>query len=229
MNTLAPMRDRTTRAEALCETLEAMIVDGLLAPGARLEETELAQQFEVSRTPVREAIRALVAIGLVEANGRQGTIVMPVSIAMLIEMFELMAVLEGMCAELAARRATDAERAKMHETHKDLQSAFEARNPNTFYHVNLAFHDQIYAAAHTQFLAGQTLRLRRRLSPYRMRVTYQPGRMQASIDEHASILAAIDQGAGDQAKSAAESHVRLLGKQLEDFIASLPDSLRAHR
>lgn len=227
MNTLAPIRERTTRAEVLCETLEAMIVDGRLAPGDRLDETELAQQFEVSRTPVREAIRGLVAIGLVEASGRQGTIVTPVSISMLIEMFDLMAVLEGMCAQLAARRATDEERSQMHKVHEDLQSAYEARDPNEFYKVNIEFHDLLYAAAHTQFLAGQTLRLRRRLSPYRMRVTYQPGRMRASIQEHASILAAIDDGDGERAKLSAESHVRLLGNQLEDFIASLPTSIKA--
>lgn len=229
MNTHAPIRERTTRADALCETLEAMIVDGRLAPGDRLDETELAQRFDVSRTPVREAIRALVAIGLVDVGGRQGAVVAQVSISMLIEMFELMAVLEGMCAQLAARRATDAERAKMHATHKELEDAFETRDPDSFYRVNIDFHDQLYDAAHTQFLAGQTLRLRRRLSPYRMRVTFQPGRMRASLDEHAAILSAIDDGDGDRAMEAARSHVRLLGDQLEDFIAALPDSVMASK
>ncbi|MEM1400648.1 MAG: GntR family transcriptional regulator [Pseudomonadota bacterium] len=227
MTTHALSTERTTRAEALCETLEAMIVDGRLSPGDKLDETELAQQFDVSRTPVREAIRALVAIGLVDASGRQGATVAQVSVSMLIEMFELMAVLEGMCAKLAARRATDDDRAKMHETHKVLETAYKERDPDKFYHVNIDFHDQLYAAAQTQFLAGQTLRLRRRLSPYRMRVTYQPGRMLASLDEHAAIIAAIDDRDSDRAMLAAQSHVRLMGDQLEDFIASLPEQLKA--
>ncbi len=225
MNQQLRSRDGPTRAEALCALLEEMIVDGSLAPGERLDETELAQRFGVSRTPVREAIRVLVAIGLVEAGGRQGAVVARVSVAMLIEMFELMAVLEGMCAELAARRATPEERAAMHETHKTLEASCAARDPDAFYRVNTRFHDQLYAAAHTQFLADQTLRLRRRLAPYRMRVTYQPGRMRDSLVEHAAILAALDEGDGAAAMQAARDHLRLLGDQLTDLIASLPSTM----
>jgi DNA-binding GntR family transcriptional regulator len=223
MNQQALNRDGGTRAEALCDRLEEMIIDGRLAPGERLEETVLAQRFGVSRTPVREAIRALVAIGLVETSGRQGAVVARVSISTLIEMFELMAVLEGMCAELAARRATPEERAAMHETHKALEAACVAQDPDAFYRINIEFHDQIYAASHTQFLEDQTIRLRRRLAPYRMRATFQPGSLRDSIAEHAAILKALDEGDGAAAMKAARDHLRLLGDDLVDMIASLQD------
>lgn len=222
MNQQLPSRNGVTRAEALCDRLEEMIVDGRLAPGERLDETLLAKRFEVSRTPVREAIRVLVAIGLVETTGRQGAVVAQVSVAMLIEMFDLMAVLEGMCAELAARRATPAERAAMHKIHEALETACASRDPDAFYRINTKFHDQLYAAAHTKFLADQTIRLRRRLAPYRMRVTFQPGRMRESLVEHAAILAAIDACDGAAAMQAARDHLRLLGDELTDLIASLP-------
>ncbi|MEM8571074.1 MAG: GntR family transcriptional regulator [Pseudomonadota bacterium] len=225
MNPHGTSRDSATRAEALCDRLEEMIVDGRLAPGERLDETLLAKRFQVSRTPVREAIRVLVAIGLVETGGRQGATVARVSVSMLIEMFDLMAVLEGMCAELAARRATLDQRAAMHEIHKALEAACTARNPDAFYRINTDFHDQLYAAAHTQFLADQTVRLRRRLAPYRMRVTFQPGRMRDSLVEHAAILAAIDEGDGAVAQQAARDHLRLLGDDLTDLIASLSDNV----
>lgn len=225
MNQQVANRDGVTRAAALCDRLEEMIVDGRLAPGDRLDETLLAKRFEVSRTPVREAIRVLVAIGLVEASGRQGAVVARVSVSMLIEMFELMAVLEGMCAELAARRATSEERAAMHETHKALEAACAARDPDEFYRINTEFHDRLYAAAHTQFLADQTIRLRRRLAPYRMRVTFQPGRMRDSLVEHAAILKALDDGDGAAAMLAARDHLRLLGDELTDLIASLPEKI----
>jgi len=174
---------KSTRAEVLLNEIEQMIVDGIILPGEKLDETVLANKFGVSRTPVREAIRALTAIGLVENAGRQGAEVSQVSVSMLIEMFELMAVLEGMCAQLAARRATQDDKLGMNATHEHLKSTFESGNHKEFYNVNLKFHDQLYAAAHTQFLAGQAHRLRRRLSPYRMRVTYQAAAVLPNLDD----------------------------------------------
>ena len=95
-----------------------------------------------------------------------------------------------------------------------------------FYDVNLKFHDQLYNASHTQYLAEETLRLRRRLSPYRMRVTFQPGRMRATLGEHSEILKAIKQGNSQKAKDAAKSHLQLIGSDLEDFIASVSSTLK---
>ena len=226
MNVQQSIIKKNTRAELLLAEIEAMIIDGALRPGERLDETVLAKKFGVSRTPVREAIRVLTAIGLVQNSGRQGAEVAQISISMLIEMFELMAVLEGMCAQLAARRATDDERSSMFATHKKLEETLDRGNHKDFYSVNLKFHDQLYQASHTQYLSGETLRLRRRLSPYRMRVTYQPGRMRATLGEHLEILQAVEKGDSEGAMKAARSHMRLLGNQLEDFIASLPNTLK---
>ena len=226
MNVQQSIIKKNTRAEVLLAEIESMIIEGTLRPGERLDETVLAKQFGVSRTPVREAIRVLTAIGLVQNSGRQGAEVAQISIPMLIEMFELMAVLEGMCAQLAARRATDDERSSMFATHKMLEEALNRGDHKDFYNVNLKFHDQLYQASHTQYLAGETLRLRRRLSPYRMRVTYQPGRMRATLSEHLEIINAVNEGDSKLAMDAAQSHVRLIGNDLEDFIASLPKSLK---
>ena len=226
MNVQQSAGRKSTRTEVLLNEIEQMIIDGRLLPGEKLDETVFAKKFGVSRTPVREAIRALTAIGLVENAGRQGSEVSQVSVSMLIEMFELMAVLEGMCAQLAARRATKDDKIEMYATHEHLKSTFESGNHKEFYNVNLKFHDQLYAAAHTQFLAGQAHRLRRRLSPYRMRVTYQPGRMSATLSEHLEILNAVNEGNSKCAMEAARSHMRLIGNELEDFIASLSNSLR---
>ncbi len=226
MNVQQSITKKNTRAEFLLSEIEAMIINGALMPGDRIDETILAKQFGVSRTPVREAIRALTAIGLVQNSGRQGAEVAQISVMMLIEMFEHMAVLEGMCAQLAARRATHEERAAMFCTHKVLEKTFENGDHKEFYSVNLKFHDQLYAASHTQYLAGETLRLRRRLSPYRMRVTYQPGRMRLTLEEHLKILTAVDQGDSECAMAAARSHMRLIGNDLEDFIASLSSTLK---
>ena len=107
-----------------------------------------------------------------------------------------------------------------------IRDRFERGDHKDFYNVNLKFHDQLYQASHTQYLCNETLRLRRRLSPYRMRVTYQPGRMRATLGEHLEIIKAVEKGDSEAAMEAARSHMRLLGNQLEDFIASLSSPLK---
>ena len=227
MNIQQSISKKNTRTEILLSEIENLIVNGSMVPGQRLDEMVLAKKYGVSRTPVREAIRALTAIGLVQNTGRQGSQVAKLSISMLIEMFELMAVLEGMCAQLAARRATKNELIEMHKTHQLLEKTFEKGTHKEFYDVNLKFHDQLYNASHTQYLAEETLRLRRRLSPYRMRVTFQPGRMSSTLEEHNKILIAINKGESELAKNEAISHLRLIGNDLEDFIASVSSTTKS--
>ena len=227
MNIQQSITKKNTRTEILVSEIEKLIVNGSMVPGQRLDEMVLAKKYGVSRTPVREAIRALIAIGLVQNTGKQGSQVAKLSISMLIEMFELMAVLEGMCAQLAARRATKNQLFEMQKTHKLLEKTFEKGTHKEFYNVNLQFHDLLYNASHTQYLAEETLRLRRRLSPYRMRVTFQPGRMNSTLEEHNKILIAIKKGESELAKNEAISHLRLIGNDLEDFIASVSSSTKS--
>ena len=227
MNIQQSITKKNTRTEILVSEIEKLIVNGSMVPGQRLDEMVLAKKYGVSRTPVREAIRALIAIGLVQNTGKQGSQVAKLSISMLIEMFELMAVLEGMCAQLAARRATKNQLFEMQKTHELLEKTFEKGTHKEFYNVNLQFHDLLYNASHTQYLAEETLRLRRRLSPYRMRVTFQPGRMNSTLDEHNKILIAINKGESELAKNEAISHLRLIGNDLEDFIASVSSSTKS--
>ena len=227
MNIQQSITKKNTRTEILVSEIEKLIVNGSMVPGQRLDEMVLAKKYGVSRTPVREAIRALIAIGLVQNTGKQGSQVAKLSISMLIEMFELMAVLEGMCAQLAARRATKNQLFEMQKTHELLEKTFEKGTHKEFYNVNLQFHDQLYNASHTQYLAEETLRLRRRLSPYRMRVTFQPGRMSSTLEEHNKILIAINKGESELAKNEAISHLRLIGNDLEDFIASVSSSTKS--
>lgn len=227
MNIQQSITKKNTRTEILVSEIEKLIVNGSMVPGQRLDEMVLAKKYGVSRTPVREAIRALTAIGLVQNTGKQGSQVAKLSISMLIEMFELMAVLEGMCAQLAARRATKNQLFEMQKTHELLEKTFEKGTHKEFYNVNLQFHDLLYNASHTQYLAEETLRLRRRLSPYRMRVTFQPGRMSSTLEEHNKILTAIKKGESELAKNEAISHLRLIGNDLEDFIASVSGSIKS--
>ncbi len=114
-----------TRADQLRRTLEEEIFTGRLKPGDRLDEQSLAQRFSVSRTPVREALRQLSASHLIEVRPRQGAVVAVITLPRLIEMFEVMAELEGMCARLAARRMTDDERSELQNVVTEAESFAE--------------------------------------------------------------------------------------------------------
>ncbi len=175
----------------LATALEADIVSGRLMPGARLDEQALARRFKASRTPVREALRQLESRGMVENRPRQGAQVTQLSLASLIEMFEMMAWLESACASLAARRHTQADRDAIQKAHEACVAAQRAGNPSAFYRANARWHESVYAASQNRYLEQQTLLLRNQLEPYRRATTFHEGLMTLSVQEHQRIAEAI--------------------------------------
>jgi DNA-binding GntR family transcriptional regulator len=125
-----------TLAESLRQQLEEAIAAGHLEPGSRLDEQEIAQRFGVSRTPVREAFRLMAANNLVELRGRQGATVRAIEAPALVEMFQVMAELEGLCARLAARRVSPAWGNQISAIHQRLVAAGETGDIDLFYDVN---------------------------------------------------------------------------------------------
>ena len=219
-------RDKSvTLAEELQETLEGLIVSGALKPATRLDEAELVERFKVSRTPLREALKSLAGTGLVEMRGPRGTCVASISMPVLIEMFQMMAVTEGLCAKYAARRATASQRAQLAAIHKRLEELLVVADHDSFYEVNREFHEALYDASNTSYLAEQTRKLRKRVAVYRKHVTFQPGRMAATIGEHQAILDAIARNDPDAAFAAAVGHVTLLQDDMVDLIAAISTHL----
>jgi len=209
-----------TLAESLRQQLEGAIAAGLLEPGSRLDEQEIAQRFGVSRTPVREAFRLLAANNLVELRGRQGATVRAIKAEALIEMFQVMAELEGLCARLAARRVSPTWESEISEIHQRLVQAGESRDINLFYDVNQEFHEAIYEASRNAFLADQTRKLRNQVAAYRRRVTRMPNRIADTVREHEAIMQAILAHDPERAHSTMRDHVNLLGDNLLDFLAA---------
>ena len=209
-----------TLAESLRQKLEGAIAAGHLAPGSRLDEQEIAQRFGVSRTPVREAFRLMAANNLVELRGRQGATVRTIKAQALIEMFQVMAELEGLCARLAARRVSQAWGDEISKTHQCLVAASKSGDIDEFYDINQEFHEAIYEASRNAFLADQTRRLRNQVAAYRRRVTHMPNRIADTIREHEAIMQAILAHDPERAHSAMRDHVNLLGDNLLDFLAA---------
>lgn len=216
---LGPHEPAQTRASLVHRRLEAEIAEGRIEPGAKLDEQEIAERFGVSRTPVREAFRLLAADDLVELRGRQGAAVRVIGVHALIEMFQVMGELEGLCARLAARRLTPEQKAALTAIHERLVAAAD-QGADVFYDVNQEFHEAIYEASCNAFLADQTRRLRNRVAAYRRRVTRMPTRIVDTLREHEAILDAIFAHDADRAHAAMRAHLTLLGDNLLDFIAA---------
>jgi len=209
-----------TLAENLRQKLEEAIAAGHLEPGSRLDEQEIAQRFGVSRTPVREAFRLMAANNLVELRGRQGATVRAIKAQALVEMFQVMAELEGLCARLAARRASQAWSNEISGIHLRLVAAGATADIDLFYDVNQEFHEAIYDASRNAFLADQTRKLRNQVAAYRRRVTHMPNRIADTVREHAAIIQAILAHDPERAHSTMRDHVNLLGYDLLDFLAA---------
>ena len=209
-----------TLAEGLRQQLEGAIAAGHLEPGSRLDEQEIAQRFGVSRTPVREAFRLMAANNLVELRGRQGATVRAIKAEALIEMFQVMAELEGLCARLAARRVSPAWGEKISEIHQRLMATGETGDIDVFYDVNQEFHEAIYEASRNAFLADQTRKLRNQVAAYRRRVTRMPNRIADTVREHETVMQAILAHDPERAHSTMRDHVNLLGDNLLDFLAA---------
>ncbi|HWZ70247.1 MAG TPA: GntR family transcriptional regulator [Casimicrobiaceae bacterium] len=215
-----------TRAEKLREAIEESIATGAFAPGMHLDETELAQRFGVSRTPLREALIQLSSMGIVVLRPRRGAVVAEVTPQRLLEMFEVMAELEAMCGRLAARRMSAADHALLMSAHKACEAACITEDPDAYYHENEQFHYSIYAGSHSGFLIEQTTAMHRRLRPYRRLQLRVRNRMSTSFSEHNGIVEALIAGDAETASERLRQHILVQGERFTDLLASIA-SLRA--
>lgn len=212
---------KRTLAEDLRVQLADEIVRGVLAPGAPLDETELARRFEVSRTPVREAIRLLAASGLVEASAHRAALVARPSAERVLGMFEVMAELEALCAGAAAERMTAQERGALERMHEQLRLLVQSGDPQRYYELNEAFHASLYAGAHNDYLAEITFATRRRVQPFRRAQFRNLGRLAKSHVEHDRVVEAILRGDRDGAARAMRVHIMTVEEEYEAYAGSL--------
>ncbi|MCP1674845.1 DNA-binding GntR family transcriptional regulator [Natronocella acetinitrilica] len=207
----------TSVVQKLRDALEDGIINGDFSPGEQLDIPSLASRFQVSRTPVREALQQLSISGLVTVIPKRGTFVAQVGLAELIQMFEVMAELEGMCGRLAARRIEMDQLEALEEALHACERAASQGAADEYYYENATFHSCIYDASQNQFLAGEAKRLRHRLKPYRRLQLRVSDRINRSLDEHRAIFEAIRDGDGEAAEQLMRDHVLIQGERFSDL------------
>ncbi|MTI02248.1 MULTISPECIES: GntR family transcriptional regulator [Alphaproteobacteria] len=208
-------------ADTIAQDLEELIFDGTFADGDRLDEVKLAEQFGVSRTPLREAFQRLALSGLVDLIPRRGAFVRQPGPVELMEMFEVMAELEAVCGRLAALRISDEALKDLTDANTRCQMAVDAGDPDTYYLENERFHRIIYNQSGNSFLEQEASKLHRRLKPFRRQQLRFRGRMTQSMSEHEDIVRALDSGHPEDTANALRAHVAVQGEKFHNLMASL--------
>lgn len=193
--------------EVVCETLREAIRTGVLKPGERLMEIQLADELGVSRTPVREAIRKLELEGYVIMMPRRGTYVANLSIRDVNEVFEIRTSLDSLASGLAAERITDEELERLERLLVSIGDGIEKNNMDQIVEADTQFHDLLYQASRNARLVGIIYNLREQLTRFRTTSMAYPGRLKETLEEHSRIVEAIAQGNVELAQKAAEDHM----------------------
>ena len=193
--------------DEVAASLREEIFAGRLPPGSFVDEAALCTRLEISRTPLREALKVLTAEGLLRHEPRRGCFVSEVTQRDLDEIFPVIALLEGRCAFEAASKANDADIAALEVLHDKLERHAKAHRINEYYAANFAIHEAIILLADNRWLAQVIGDLRKILKLARLQQLRAPGRLEQSLSEHLAVFAALKARDSEGAEAAMRTHL----------------------
>ncbi|WP_158609079.1 GntR family transcriptional regulator [Pusillimonas sp. NJUB218] len=217
-----PSNRSASMTDHVKEAIESDIHNGNLLPGDALDEARLCERFNVSRTPVREALLQLSVQGLITIVPRSGIYVARLSLPELFAMYELLAELEGICAKFAALRMSRSEVATLRAAHEDAALSRNSKDPAAYGAANARFHALIYEGCHNPFLKSQVALIRKRTQVYRQNVFENIARIARSHEEHGRVVAAIEAGDAETAAEEMRKHIDGGGRDFAKFLAETP-------
>jgi DNA-binding GntR family transcriptional regulator len=219
------LRPRAGRANEIRAALQEEIESGKLPPGGPLDERALAVRFQVSRTPVREALQQLAARDLVRIAPRQGVSVARLSISQVRAIMEGVGELESTCAKLAARRVDDELRGQLDEALQVCQDAAVEGGTEEYGAANVRFHEVIYVGSRNPYLADLIRNARRQIHRYRLRDFVTKAQINQSLQDHRKIARAIQEGDEAAAGQQMLLHVPSGSTGFSEFLARIPMNL----
>jgi len=194
--------------DAVTNALREAILDGRLPPSSWLREDELSKQLNVSRTPVREALRRLTDEQLTVREAHRGTVVAPMGIDDVLAVYMVRESLEGMAARMATRRRPAGLVEELTGIHHDMERAAETRDIATLVRLNLEFHRAMRAASGNPYLARFLVQVENAVRRFGVSTFEDESRTDALLDEHRAIIQAVVAGDADLAETRAAEHVR---------------------
>lgn len=179
---------RTSLHHELVGRLQTLIINAELAPGTKVPEKLLTEQFGVSRTPLREALKVLASDGLVRLEPNRGAWVTQVTLDEVQEVFPVLGALEALSGELACKHITDAEIDAVRDLHDQMMRSYETRDLNAYFTINQQIHRAILMAARNGTLTTSCQALSLRMQRARYLANMTEGRWAAAVQEHEKIL-----------------------------------------
>lgn len=206
-----PKLERQRLHDTVVEHLQTLIIEGVLAPGSKLNERELCERLGISRTPLREAMKVLASEGLIEMVPNRGAFVSRMSDTEIWETFEMMSGLEAMSGDLAAQRISPAEIAEIKTLHNAMLTCRANHDLSGYYSRNQTIHNLINAAARNSVLRQIYLSVNRRLAALRFKSNFQEAKWDRAVHEHGEMIVALE--ARDGTRLAAILRQHLLDKR----------------
>jgi DNA-binding GntR family transcriptional regulator len=193
--------------EQAAARLRNWLVEGRIAPGAKLNERELAEALRISRTPLREAIKMLAAEGLVDLLPNRGAVAVKLAEADVMHSFELLAELEGLAGELAAQRITDAARNELRAKHYEMLACHARQDLSGYYRLNALIHAGIGEAAANPVLSSTYRKVNARVQSLRFRTNQNEVKWQRAMREHTQMMEALEARDGAALRRILKTHL----------------------
>ncbi|WP_211100609.1 GntR family transcriptional regulator [Acuticoccus sediminis] len=216
-----PAMDGMPAAQRVLNELRNMIIKGDLAPGSRIVERTLCARLNVSRTPMREALKLLEIDGLIEISQNRGARVLAFTPDEARELFEVLASLEGLAAELAATRMTEDDAAHIARLHEAMSAHYANRNRDEYFDCNSMIHEAVIAAARNRTLEITWAGLLRRAQRGRYMAIVSQDRWHQAMDEHEQLMAAFEARDGVRAGEVWRQHLRHTGVTIAEVMAKV--------
>lgn len=211
-------KSQTQINEVAYAALRERIITGDLQPGTPLSERTLCEQLQVSRTPLREAIKLLAREGLVEISATRRAKVASVSLEEAANMLTLLAALEGLSGEQACLKITGADIAELEVMQAAMRQSYEAKDLTGYFELNQGIHLKILQVADNKVLSEMFVNLNARLRHVRRRLHPTPGRWLQAVTEHEQMLVLLKKGDGKKLRALMEDHLR---NKIDVFLATM--------
>ena len=197
-----------TLHDGLVERLRQMIVEGNLAPGARIPERVLCERFKISRTPLREALKVLAWEGFIELTPNRGATVSRVTMEEIDEVFPVMGAIEALSGKLACRRITNEQLAEIRAFHFQMVLHYQRNELPEYFRLNQTIHEKIMEAADNSTLANVYRGLAGRVRRARYMANMTKARWSEALEEHKLILKALEDRNGEALAEILNEHLR---------------------
>lgn len=216
------MRKIETRTlhQQVAEQIREMILEGRLLRGQKIDERGLCQAMGVSRTPVRESLRILSSEGLIDLIPHKGAFVRQPPIEEINDMFEVMSVLEGMCARLATTRMKSRDLDRIERLHGELEHHYRNRDHKAYLRANQALHVLIQQLSGNRVVHEVVNGLRQKVLLYRQEQLYRPDRFDQSMEEHRNLLEAFRRQDAALAERVMQEHLLKQCRALKGLYAA---------